>query len=83
METNFICNHRTSATVEYLLAGAEGWMLSALPGGLAAFTHGSVLTDKRMEMYHHLLIFQSLSLSLAPLELLNLFLQFLNMYRRR
>lgn len=83
METDLICNHRTNATVEYLLAGTRSWMLSALQGGVAAFTHSSVLTDEGMEMYHHLLIFHSLDLSLASLELLNLLLQFLNMYKRR
>ena len=51
METDLICNHGANAAVEYLLAGAEGWMLSALPGGVAAFTHGSVLAGERMEMY--------------------------------
>jgi len=69
--------------VEYLLATAEGWMLSALLGGVTAFPQGSVLTDESMEMYHHFPIFQSLNLSLAPLELLNLLLQLLNTYRRR
>lgn len=61
----------------------EGWMPSALPPALAAFTHGSVLTYEKMDIHHHLLIFQSLELSLASLELLNLLLQFLNTYKKR
>lgn len=83
METDLICNHRANATVECVLAGAEGWMLAALTGAVAAFTCGLMFTDNRMEMYHHLLIFQPLDLSLALLELLNLLLQFLNMCKRR
>lgn len=83
METDLICNHRTNAVVECLLAGAESWMLSPLLGRVAAFTHASVLTDERMETYHCLLVFQSLDLSLSLLELLNLLLQFSNMYKRR
>lgn len=83
METDLICNHRANAGVECVLAGAEGWLLAALTGGVAAFTCGLVLTGNRMEMDQHHVIFQPLDLSLVVLELLNLLLQFLNMYKRR
>lgn len=45
---------------ECFLAGEEGWMFSALSGEVATLT-----------LYHHLLILQSLDLSLSSLELLN------------
>lgn len=45
-------------------AGEEGWMSSPLSGETATLTH-SLMPDKKMEMYHHLLILQCLDLSLA------------------
>lgn len=67
---------------ECFLAEEEGWIFSALTGEVATLTH-SLVPNKKMEMYHYLLILQCLDLSLAPLGLPNSVQQFLNMYKRR